>query len=215
MVLQLIVQLIVLQLIVLTFGFDAFKLTLRNPRAWYASPHLSLPDDSGHNTKEVSINGGTPIAGWFIMEYTKIKWMIWGYPCGLETSSLRKQFLSWHKPLKTRHHFSQLWCWIKMFPFMGNRMTDYPIFWGVYHGVLYPILWTKPTCLIGWTDGQSCSNPQSPNPACGEAIYVWNHRVTSCRSYFHWLMSQFLSDHTPTSAYVCFSLTKSFKIPGL
>jgi hypothetical protein len=67
-VLQLIVQLMVLQLIVLTFGFDAFKLTLRNPRAWYASPHLSLPDDSGHNTKEVSINGGTPIAGCFIME---------------------------------------------------------------------------------------------------------------------------------------------------
>jgi hypothetical protein len=29
----------------------------------------------------VSINGSTPIAGWFIMEHPSInKWMIWGYP---------------------------------------------------------------------------------------------------------------------------------------
>ena len=29
---------------------------------------------------EVSVNGGTPIAGWFIREHPTIKWMIWGYP---------------------------------------------------------------------------------------------------------------------------------------
>ena len=27
-----------------------------------------------------SINGGTPIAGWFISGKTPLKWMIWGYP---------------------------------------------------------------------------------------------------------------------------------------
>ena len=31
---------------------------------------------------EVSINGGTPIFGWFIVEKPIILWMFWGYATG-------------------------------------------------------------------------------------------------------------------------------------
>jgi len=36
----------------------------------------------------ISYNGDTPIAGWFIMENSLIKWMLGGYPYGLETSKI-------------------------------------------------------------------------------------------------------------------------------
>ena len=42
-------------------------------------------------------DGGTPIAGWFIMEHPKLTWMIWGYPQICQKGILHRGFFP---PLK-------------------------------------------------------------------------------------------------------------------
>ena len=52
---------------------------------------------------EVSINGGTPIAGWFTMENPKQKCMIWGLPSGKHTKNYGKSPFLLGKSTINRH----------------------------------------------------------------------------------------------------------------